>query len=64
MIMEEDVEYAIKLQRGTGIEKGFDGVIKGNMLASYAHFHAASYREFPKHFIKIAKDEKGVLSEK
>ncbi len=64
MIMEEDVEYAIRLQRGTGIEKGFDGVINGNMLASYAHFHAASYREFPRHFIKIAKDEKGVLSEK
>ncbi|HII07276.1 MAG TPA: Ni-sirohydrochlorin a,c-diamide synthase [Methanotrichaceae archaeon] len=50
------VEYAIRLQRGTGIEKGMDGIVEGNMVASYNHFHGASYREFPLHFIKTARE--------
>jgi len=56
LLMEDKVEYAIQLRRGTGIERGFDGVIKGNMVASYAHFHGASYREFPKHFIRTCRE--------
>jgi cobyrinic acid a,c-diamide synthase len=50
------VEYAIRLQRGTGIENGMDGIVEGNLVASYNHFHAASYREFPRHFIKTARE--------
>ena len=48
---KEKVEYAIKLDRGTGIEGGFDGVVENNMLASYSHLHAASYRGFPSKFL-------------
>jgi cobyrinic acid a,c-diamide synthase len=50
------VEYAIRLGRGTGIENGMDGIVEGNLVASYNHFHAASYREFPRHFIKCARE--------
>ena len=50
------VEYAIRLRRGTGIENGKDGIVEGNMVASYNHFHGASYRLFPSHFIKSARE--------
>ncbi|HPR65702.1 MAG TPA: Ni-sirohydrochlorin a,c-diamide synthase, partial [Methanothrix sp.] len=58
LVLDEgaDVEYAIRLRRGTGIEKGMDGIVDGNLVASYNHFHAASYREFPRHFIKCARE--------
>jgi len=58
LVLDEgaDVEYAIRLRRGTGIEKGLDGIVDGNLVASYNHFHAASYREFPRHFIKCARE--------
>ncbi|MGC9514702.1 Ni-sirohydrochlorin a,c-diamide synthase [Methanocrinis sp.] len=57
LVLEEGtkVEYAIRLQRGMGIEKGMDGIVEGNLVASYNHFHAASYREFPGHFIRCAR---------
>jgi cobyrinic acid a,c-diamide synthase len=48
----EKVEYAIRLDRGTGIKGGFDGIAKNNMVASYCHLHAASYRGFPSNFLK------------
>ena len=49
------VEYAIRLRRGTGIDGGKDGIVDGNLLASYNHFHGASYRLFPGHFIRSAR---------
>lgn len=53
LVMDENekVEYAIKLDRGTGIEGGLDGVVENNMVASYSHLHAASYRGFPSNFL-------------
>jgi cobyrinic acid a,c-diamide synthase len=47
----ELVEYAITLDRGTGIRSSLDGVVENNMLASYSHLHAASYRGFPSNFL-------------
>ncbi len=35
MLMDENVNYAIRLERGTGIEGGRDGFCEGNMVASY-----------------------------
>ena len=57
LVIEEgaQVEYAIRLRRGTGIENGMDGIVDGNLVASYNHFHGASYRLFPSHFIKSAR---------
>lgn len=54
LIMEENakVEYAIRLDRGTGIQGGLDGIVEKNMVASYSHLHAASYRGFPSEFLK------------
>jgi Ni-sirohydrochlorin a,c-diamide synthase len=49
---KEKVEYAIRLDRGTGIQGGQDGIVENNMVASYSHLHAASYRHFPSEFLK------------
>ncbi|MHC1631976.1 MAG: Ni-sirohydrochlorin a,c-diamide synthase [Methanotrichaceae archaeon] len=58
LLLEEPVKYAIKLDRGTGIEEGLDGIVDGNMLASYMHFHGASYRGFPRYFIQVSREAK------
>jgi cobyrinic acid a,c-diamide synthase len=54
LVMDENekVEYAVKLDRGAGIQGGFDGVLENNMVASYSHIHAASYRGFPSNFMR------------
>ncbi len=59
MLMDEkQVNYAIRLERGTGIEGGRDGVCEGNMVASYAHIHSASFRGFPANFIRACRERK------
>ncbi|NYT01981.1 MAG: Ni-sirohydrochlorin a,c-diamide synthase [Methanosarcinales archaeon] len=58
LVMEEEATYAMRLDRGTGISEGRDGVVDGNMLASYVHIHAASYRGFPSAFIQACHDAK------
>ncbi|MGV8175162.1 MAG: Ni-sirohydrochlorin a,c-diamide synthase [Methanothrix sp.] len=55
MLMDEGVEYAVRLERGAGIKDGWDGVCQGNTLASYTHIHSASFRGFPKNFLKACK---------
>jgi cobyrinic acid a,c-diamide synthase len=58
MVMEEEVDYALRLDRGTGIKDGWDGIVDGSMIASYTHIHSASYRGFPSEFIKACKNRK------
>jgi cobyrinic acid a,c-diamide synthase len=55
LIMDENVDYAIKLERGTGINGGLDGVCQGNIVASYTHIHGASYRGFPTQLIMACR---------
>jgi cobyrinic acid a,c-diamide synthase len=59
MIMDAGTKYAIRLERGTGIQGGWDGMTEGNMVASYSHIHSASYRGFPVEFILACKKHKG-----
>ena len=49
------MDYAIRLERGTGIKDGWDGVAEGKMVASYSHIHSASFRGFPANFIKACR---------
>jgi Ni-sirohydrochlorin a,c-diamide synthase len=58
MLMDGEAKYAIRLERGTGITGGLDGFVEGNLLASYMHIHAASYRGFPGSFIGACKRRK------
>lgn len=56
MLMDENVKYAIRLERGTGISGGWDGMCEGNMVASYTHIHSASFRGFPANFLRACKN--------
>jgi cobyrinic acid a,c-diamide synthase len=58
MLMDENVRYAVRLDRGTGIKDGWDGISEGNMVASYTHIHSASFRGFPGNFLKACKNKK------
>ena len=58
MLMDENVKYAIRLERGTGIKDGWDGMCEGNMVASYTHIHSASFRGFPAEFIRACRSRK------
>ncbi len=58
MLMDEKADYAIRLERGTGIKDGWDGFCEGRMVASYSHIHSASYRGFPSNFIKACNRKK------
>jgi len=51
MLMDDGVKYAIRLERGTGIKDGWDGMCEGNLVASYTHIHSASFRGFPAEFM-------------
>jgi cobyrinic acid a,c-diamide synthase len=55
MLMDEGVKYAIRLERGTGIKDGWDGMCEDNLLASYTHIHSASFRGFPAEFLRACK---------
>jgi len=57
MLMDEGVKYAIRLERGTGIKDGWDGMCEGNMVASYTHVHSASFRGFPANFMQACKNK-------
>lgn len=56
LVVDGDVRYAIKLERGTGISDGLDGVVDGRMIASYSHIHSASYRGFPDVFLDACRE--------
>ena len=47
-----NARYAYRLDRGTGISRGLDGLLKDNTLASYTHLHAASYLPFAGKFVE------------
>jgi cobyrinic acid a,c-diamide synthase len=51
----EDTEFAIKLERGTGIKGELDGILVGNTMAAYAHLHAASYTDFARAFVDFCR---------
>lgn len=56
MLMDDGIKYAIRLERGTGIKDGWDGMCEGNMVASYTHVHSASFRGFPANFLRACKE--------
>ena len=60
MLMDRGAKYAIRLERGTGIKDGWDGMCEGNLVASYTHIHSASFRGFPANFIKACNSKKNI----
>ncbi|MDM7935129.1 MAG: Ni-sirohydrochlorin a,c-diamide synthase, partial [Methanothrix sp.] len=58
ILLEDDVEFAIRLERGAGIIDGLDGICEGRMVAAYTHIHSASYRGFPARFLEACRDDR------
>ena len=56
----DDATFAIRLQRGTGIKEGWDGIMVENTLAGYAHLHACSYRRFAGAFVEACRSQKSL----
>jgi len=46
IVLEEEPTFAFSVLRGRGIDGRHDGLMKGGVLASYAHVHAASFPVF------------------
>jgi cobyrinic acid a,c-diamide synthase len=48
------VRTAYEVRRGAGISRGRDGIVVGNVLASYAHLHAGSAPVWARNFVERA----------
>lgn len=53
-----DVEFAYKLKRGYGVDGKYDGILYKNVLASYAHIHIYSYKNWNFHFLDFVKKKR------
>ena len=57
-------DFAFRVNRGHGIDKAVDGMMKNNVLATYTHIHAAGNPDWAKGMIRIAsKRSKGTFFE-
>lgn len=51
--LPKNTTFAIRIERGTGINGELDGILMKNTLAAYSHLHAASYTEFAGRFVEF-----------
>ncbi len=59
----EKSDFVFKMNRGTGIVDGLDGLMTGNVLATYTHTHALGQKYWAKNLVEAARkwegDQKG-----
>ena len=53
--ISDSIEYTIDITRGVGIKNKKDGMISGNTIGTYVHYHGASYTGFAKTFVESAR---------
>lgn len=57
------VSFAFRLSRGSGIDADHsDGLLVGNVLASYVHLHAVAAPEWAERFVEMAERQSGRLA--
>ncbi len=54
--LPDDTHYAYAVQRGHGIDGRHDGIVSGNLLASYTHLRATAGCHWPAHFVQFARN--------
>ncbi|MHC1582126.1 MAG: Ni-sirohydrochlorin a,c-diamide synthase [Candidatus Syntropharchaeia archaeon] len=54
--ISRDVDFAYRMRRGKGIEKGYDGIVLKKTLASYTHLHFASDPEIVRNLVNSFED--------
>ncbi|MDA8089547.1 MAG: cobyrinate a,c-diamide synthase [Nitrospiraceae bacterium] len=52
---DQDVRFALEMERGTGIENGLDGLVYKNVFATYTHTHALGTPEWVRGIMKAAE---------
>jgi cobyrinic acid a,c-diamide synthase len=53
-ITHNNIGLIFNVKRGTGFYAGRDGLVKGNTLAHYAHFHAAAIPQWAENFVNLS----------
>lgn len=56
------LHYALKLERGTGLHEGMDGICYKNVFATYTHLHALGAKEWAEGIINQALKYKALKS--
>ncbi len=54
--LDQNIQFAYNIKRGTGIDGNVDGILYKNVFASYAHLHAISSPQWAKSFVQFLKD--------
>jgi cobyrinic acid a,c-diamide synthase len=55
---EKDVRFALRVERGHGIDGVHDGIVKYNLFATYTHIHAAGNPRWAESFCAVAAKRK------
>lgn len=53
--LDPDVAFAYRVERGQGVDGENDGIVRGNLLASYAHLRSAAGTHWAPRFIAFAR---------
>ncbi len=53
--LDPDIRFAYRVERGQGIDGENDGILRGNLLASYAHLRSAAGTHWAPRFIAFAR---------
>ncbi len=53
-----EVVYQFEVVRGHGVTGGNDGIVSGNVFASFAHLHAAANPDWARKFVALAQEHK------
>ena len=62
--IDNDIKFAYKVLRGTGITGFNDGIIHKNVLASYTHLRDVSHNHWAKRFVDFVKNKSINISNK
>ena len=55
---QSNLDFALEVQRGKGIDGKHDGIIYKNVFAAYNHIHSLSIPQWAKNFVKLASEWK------
>ncbi|MDH5751863.1 MAG: cobyrinate a,c-diamide synthase [Deltaproteobacteria bacterium] len=56
--LDPGLKFAYNMKRGTGIGEGRDGLVQGNLLASFTHLHEQSVPEWSRSFVDFIYSRK------
>ena len=53
--LDPDTRFAYRVERGQGIDGTNDGIVRGNLLASYAHLRSAAGTQWAQRFVAFVR---------